>query len=354
MNRFIELLRTNRHAFEQQYNHQLSQDKRRAIGALLSCQNSPQRMSRWTCNHCEHVEQQPLSCGHRHCPQCQHSTTTHWLERQQQKLLPVHYFMVTFTLPFELRTLARTQPKALYQLMFKASSSILKDFASRQGKGELGFTSVLHTHSRRREMHPHLHIIVACGGYDSKNKVWLKGNKEYLFNAFALAKVWRARILEGINQHDTLKLPDYHAKPLPKKWVVDCQKVGYGLPALKYLSRYLYRGVLPDNDIIDITSTTVTFKYKDSQTKTIKHRALPTLEFLWLILQHVLPKGLQRVRDYGFLRGNAKALRWEIMLLLMRTTNWIAPVQTTIKHLAKRVCPCCQHDMSCAGVSRTM
>ncbi len=161
-------------------------------------------------------------------------------------------------------------------------------------------------------------------------------------------------MLDGINQHHTLSLPDYHAKPLPKKWVVDCQQVGYGLPALKYLSRYLYRGVLPDNDITTITSTTVTFKYKNSQTNAVKHRTLPTLEFLWLILQHVLPKGMQRVRDYGFLRGNAKALRWQIMLFLMRTTNWIAPIQTAIKRHAKRICPCCQHDMLCTGVSRTM
>lgn len=354
MSRFIELLRVNRQAFEMQYSQRLSKDKRRAIGAMLSCKNAPQRVSRWACHHCEHVESQPLSCGHRHCPQCQHSTTMNWLKRQTKKLLPVHYFMVTFTLPFELRELARRQPKALYQLMFKVSSSVLKDFASRKEMGELGFTSVLHTHSRRREMHPHLHIIVACGGYDAKNNVWVKANKNYLFNAFALAKVWRARMLEGINKHEILNLPDYRTQPLPQKWVVDCQKVGYGLPALKYLSRYLYRGVLPDNDITTITSTSVTFKYKDSQTKALKYRTLPILEFLWLILQHVLPKGLQRVRDYGFLRGNAKALLSAIMLLLMRTTSWVAPVQTTIKRLAKRICPCCQHEMLCIGVSRTM
>jgi hypothetical protein len=354
MNRFIELLRANRQAFEEQYNQRLSTDKRRAIGAMLSCQSSPQRASHWACNHCDHMEHLPLSCGHRHCPQCQHSTTSNWLARQQQKLLPVHYFMVTFTLPFELRALARAQPKALYQLMFSVSSSVLKDFSSRQHTGELGFTSVLHTHSRRREMHPHLHIIVTCGGYDSSRNVWLKGNKGYLFNEFSLAKVWRARMLERIVRHDNLSLPDHQTQPLPKKWVVDCQKVGYGLPALKYLSRYLYRGVLPDNDITAITNTTVTFKYKDSQTKTLKHRTLPTLKFLWLILQHVLPKGLQRVRDYGFLRGNAKAIRWKIMLILIRTNNWMAPVQQAIKRQIKRVCPCCQHEMSCVGVTRTI
>jgi hypothetical protein len=264
----------------------------------------------------------------------------------------VYYFMVTFTLPFELRALARRQPKALYQCMFSVSASVLKDFASRQKLGQIGFTSVLHTHSRRREMHPHIHVIVASGGYDATTNTWKKGKPNYLFNAFALAKVWRARMLEAINQHDTLLLPDYRTNPMPTKWVVDCQKIGYGLPALKYLSRYLYRGVLPDKDITNITHTRVTFNYQDSQTKTQQSRTLPTLEFLWLILQHVLPKGLQRVRDYGFLRGNAKALRWAIMLLLMRITQWIAPVQKTVKHYAKRLCPCCQHEMLCVGVTQ--
>ena len=353
MSRFIELLRQHHQAFEQHYGDRLSSDKRRAIFAMLSCKNSPQRTSQWACLHCDYSDTQPLSCGHRHCPQCQQATTSTWLARQQQKLLPVHYFMVTFTLPFELRFLANVAPKALYQLMFSVSSSVLKDFASRQNKGQLGFTSVLHTHSRRRDIHPHIHIIVACGGYDSGNNVWLKGDQKYFFNEFALATVWRARILEGISHHDTLTLPDRRAKPLPKKWVVDCKKVGVGLPALKYLSRYLYRGVLADNDITAITNNSVTFSYTDGGTKIVKKRTLPVLEFLWLILQHVLPKGLQRVRDYGFLRGNAKAIRYKIMLILMRSNNWLAPVQSAIKRCAKRICPCCQHEMSCVGVTRT-
>lgn len=174
MSCFIELLRLNHEAFERQYNHQLSTDKRHAISAMLSCKQSPARSSRWTCNHCQHSEEHPLSGGHRHCPQCQHSTTTQWLERQQQKLLPVHYFMVTFTLSFELRALARKHPKSLYQLMFIVSANLLKDFALRQKLGQIGFTSVLHTHNRRREMHPHIHIIVASGGYDAITNAWKK------------------------------------------------------------------------------------------------------------------------------------------------------------------------------------
>tara|TARA_R110002050_G_scaffold267369_2_gene409053 strand:+ start:1180 stop:1632 length:453 start_codon:yes stop_codon:yes gene_type:complete len=139
--------------------------------------------------------------NHRHCPQCIQNTTSQWLTRQKAKRLPVDYFMVTFTLPFELRVLAKQQPKALYQLIFCVTSSILKDFAARQGLGNIGFTSVLHTHSRRCELHPHLHIMVPNGGYDPARKQWRKGKAGYLFNEFALAKVWRARVFEAIKQH---------------------------------------------------------------------------------------------------------------------------------------------------------
>ncbi len=46
-------------------------------------------------------------------------------------------------------------------------------------------------------------------------------------------------MLKAINQHQQMKLPSHY----PKKWVVDCRKVGYGEQAYQYLSRYLYRGV---------------------------------------------------------------------------------------------------------------
>ena len=209
MSTFIDLLRQHHDEFERQFGNQLSHDSRRAIYAMLSCKTGQQGRSQWVCSHC-----------------------------QQSKLLPVHYFMVTFTLLYELRPLARSQPKALYQSMFSVSASILKDFAKRKHGGEIGFTTVLHTHSRQRNLHPHLHIIVVSGSYNKMRNQWHKGDCKYLFNVFALAKVWRARMLEAINHHADLSLAN--TDTLPTKWVVDCRKVGYGLPALQYLSHYLY------------------------------------------------------------------------------------------------------------------
>ncbi len=345
MSTFIDLL----HQHGAELAPLLGADAKRAMYAMLRCKTEQQGHSHWQCNSCQHHDQRPLSCGHRHCPQCQHHCTTGWLARQQQKLLPVAYFMVTFTLPYELRALARSHPKALYQIMFKVASSLLKDFAKRQNKGELGFTAVLHTHSRQRNLHPHLHVLVAGGRYHRAKQQWHHTNQQYLFNAIALAKVWRGRMLDAINQHKALSLP----KAIPAKWVVDCRRVGFGLPALQYLSRYLYRGVLPDKDIISTHNGQVSFRYQDSQSHTSKIRTLPTLQFLTLILQHVLPKGLQRVRDYGFLRGNAKQVLRRIQLLLRVPQRVNLTALQTDNNSATRPCPCCQHPMHCIGVSRT-
>jgi len=345
MSRFINLLRQHQHALLTNYGAQLNQDKRSAINAMLSCKTEQQRQTRWCCHHCHREEQHPLSCGHRHCPQCQHQTTMQWLQRQKSKLLPTHYFMATFTLPFQFRAIAKSQPKALYQTMFSVVNKLLKGFAEQQLQGEIGFTMVLHTHSRKRDIHPHIHVIIPCGFYNRSRQQWYKGDKQFLFHEFALAKVWRARMLDAINQHEQLTLPTRY----PNKWVVNCTKVGYGEHAFEYLSRYLYRGVLADKDIIGITDNTVTFKYQDSETKLIKKRTLPTLEFLMLILQHVLPKGLQRVRDVGFLAGCAKRLRQGIQLLLSNSYRWEQPLKTVVKK-AVRLCVCCQQEMECMGL----
>lgn len=348
MSTFIDVLRRHQDAFEQQYSDQLTPEIKRAVHAMLNCKTEHQGQSQWYCQHCHHDDRLPLSCGHRHCPQCQHRTTTDWLERQKRKLLPVHYYMVTFTVPCELRGLAQAHPKALYQAMFKVASGVLKDFAERARLGQQGFTAVLHTHNRKRDLHPHLHVVVAAGGYDAAKRTWCKGKKSYLFNGLALAKVWRARLLEAVALDARFHLP----MNIPTKWVVDCRKVGYGLPALKYLSRYLYRGVLPDKDILETSDTAVTFRYQNSQTQRTDTRTLPVLEFLWLILQHVLPKGLQRVRDYGFMHGNARRLRLAILLLLAPKLIGPMPTSLAVHSKALRPCPCCDHEMACVGITR--
>jgi hypothetical protein len=260
-------------------------------------------------------------------------------------LLPVEYFMVTFTLPYELRTLAWHHQTVIYNILFATASSTLTDFGlnPKQLGADIGLTAVLHTHTRRLDYHPHLHVIVPGGGVDRAKKQWKKKKGRYLFNAFALAKVFRARFLATMNAAD-LSIP--HS--VPDQWVVDCKYVGKGEPTLQYLSRYLYRGVISEKNIIANRQGKVTFRYIENNTGKSQTRTLNGEHFLWLVLQHVLPRGFRRVRDYGFLHGNAK--QW---LTLVQLVLKVVLDATTPRPRPAFKCPQCQSPMQIQGFSRS-
>lgn len=284
-----------------------------AMEAMRRCRTPDAGQIRLHCPDCQQHALHNQSCGHRSCPQCQNHETSQWLDRQQAKLLPVEYFMVTFTLPFELRSLAWNHQKILYSLLFDTVSSTLRDFGlnSAQLGAEIGMTAVLHTHARNLDYHPHCHVVVPGGGVDRTRRQWRKRKGRYLFNERALAKVFRGRFLAALNEQG-LPIPS----GVPIRWVVDCRHVGNGQSALTYLSRYLYRGVIRERNILTDRNGQVTFSYVDGRTGQTRTRTLPGEDFLWLVLQHVLPKGFRRVRDYGFLHSNAKRTLSLVQLVL--------------------------------------
>jgi len=251
------ILRQFECAFKARYANQILPSMIRAITALLCCRTDAAGSFKLQCTACDQTTVQPRSCGHRSCAQCQNHETSRWLDRQFAKLLPVEYFMVTFTLPYELRWLAWSHQTVVYNILFDCAASTLKDFGLNPDNlgADIGMTGVLHTHSRCLDYHPHCHFIVPGGGIHVRRRQWKKVKGKYLFNAFALAKVFRARCLAALNQAG-LTIPC----GVPKKWVVDCKHVGHGKSALKYLSRYLYRGVINENNIVACEHGYVTFK----------------------------------------------------------------------------------------------
>ena len=300
-------------AFLTKYGTSLLATQFQAIHAIQRCRTPDSGELYIHCTQCEEAHWKPMSCGHRSCPKCQNHEASQWLERQQAKLLPVEYFMATFTLPKGLRSFVWYHQKIVYSILFQCVISTLKDFGLNPDKlgAEMGMTAVLHTHSRQLEFHPHIHVVLPGGGIDKQRRQWKKLTGKFLFNEFALARVFRARFIQAINDGGF-----YLPKGLPKKWVVDCTHVGKGLPALKYLSRYLYRGVLSEKNIVANHNGLVTFQYTESKTGKTQYRTLKGEDFLYLVFQHVLPKGFRRVRDYGFLHANAKKLLSLVQLVL--------------------------------------
>ena len=327
--------------FRDQYAARMTPDQHSALNAVLGCRSAQYGEMLLDCSSCHWQQTRFHSCGHRSCHRCQNHDTTLWLERQTQKLLPVEYFMVTFTLPYALRALAWQHQAQVYGILFACAVSTLKDFGANDRKlgARMGMTAVLHTHSRRLDYHPHVHLVVPGGCLNPQRRQWKKLRGKYLFNAFALAKVFRARVLQSL-QAAGLTLPD----AVPAQWVADCAHVGKGLPALKYLSRYLYRGVMSEKNLIADDGTTVTFRYQDSQSGVTQTRRVKGEEFLWLLFQHVLPKGFRRVRDFGFLHGNAQsALR-----IIQRALGVWVTLPTPRTRTPFR-CHLCKQPMSIVG-----
>jgi len=290
--------------FQVRYSQRITRQQIKAMNAVQTCRTARYGSMALICDNCDWLSARHHACGNRACHQCQHHETSRWLHRQQQKLLPVNYFMVTFTLPAELRGITARHQKVFYNLLMDCAHSTLKTFAGNHPglDSGVGMTAVLHTHTRRLDYHPHVHIIVPAVTVNQLRNQCSKLRGDYLFNAFALAKVFRAKFIEGMIKRG-YSVPSSN----PSKWVADCRLVGKGLPALKYLSRYLYRGVISEKNILSDDGQQVTFGYVESKTGLYKTRTVPGEDFLWLVYQHVLPKGYRRVRDYGYLHGNAKA-----------------------------------------------
>lgn len=326
-----------RERFLARYAKQTSAAQFSALNALQGCHTAQYGELKLTCQACSQQATRYRSCGHRFCNQCQQHSTQTWLERQQRKLLPADYFLVTFTLPFELRPLAKAHSTVVFDQLMQCAASTLKRFGLNKKRfaAELGMTGVLHTHSRRLDFHPHVHFIVPGGGFHRQRRQWHKLKGQYLFNERNLATAFRGAFLRALD------LAGLHPPHTPKQWVAQCENVGRGLPALQYLSRYLYRGVISNANLVHDDGHNITFRYQDSKTKTWQHLILPGEDFIALLLQHVLPTGLRRVRDYGFLHGNAKKL--------LQTLQWILRVArppSTAPAKARFRCPHCRGDMS--------
>jgi len=225
--------------------------------------------------------------------------------------------------------------------MIKLSWETLNTFSQndKQLQETPGVITVLHTHARHLGFHPHVHVVMPAAAINKAHHLWRTKksgkNKPYLFSHTALAKVFRAKMLEAITQAG-FALPVQH----PEKWVVDCKSVGTGEKALIYLGRYLYRGVIREKDIVSCKNGNVTFRYQNSKTKQMAFKTVTGERFLWLILQHVLPKRFRRTRNFGFLHPNSKRLIQVLQILLGLDPN------RALAWIKERLTMCCY---ACGG-----
>jgi len=280
-------------------------------------------------------------CRDRHCPQCQGRATRRWAERQHDHLLPVPYFHVVFTLPHDLNGWAALHPEVIYRLLFESVWTTLDTFGHdpKRLNGQLGMSAVLHTWGQNLSRHVHLHCLVPGGALGDDGR-WHPARSNYLFPVKALSRHFRGamvRLLRRAWQDGQLQRVTRPGEVdrlldtlMGAEWVVyskHCLQHSAGV--VDYLARYTHRIAITDARIVRVDDENVTLRYKDYADQD-RHKTL-TLEgpeFVRRFLMHIVPKGLMRVRHYGFLANRCRRRKLEsVRAALVEAEEPAAPKQ---------------------------
>ncbi len=297
----------------------LTPAQRRALLAISRCRTPELGGHLYRCTDCTETEFAYHSCHHRACPRCGGSRTAEWTQRQTDRLLPVPYFMVTFTVPEQLRPLFAVRPTLLHDLLFTQAAAALQSVADRPRLlgAVLGMIAVLHTWGRQMQHHPHLHFIIPGGGLSPDGTRWVPSRQpDWLLPMKAVAAAFR----RGFDDALRAQAPELYTQVSDAvwrtPWWVHSQHAGSGEAVVRYMARYVFRTAISDHRLVSAETDAVSFSYTDSKSHRPGTCRLSADEFMRRFLQHVLPPGQHRVRYFGWMHPGARARRCVVETLL--------------------------------------
>lgn len=318
-----------------------------AIRLISECHTSALGGTVFTCIDCHEIHCVNKGCGSRNCPNCQQHKGEEWLQKRLDERLPGHHFMITFTVPEELRSFIRTEQKSAYDAMFEASSQALRELVTNPkfiGADLPGFFGVLHTWGRQLQYHPHIHYIVPGGGIDKQSQTWKKSREDFFVSIHALGQVFRGKLHDAFKKRNLLQ----YINPViwSKSFVVNSQAVGNSPEgAIKYLAPYVFRVGISDSRIVSVTNRKVTFTYKKVGSNRQRRTTLDVFEFMRRFLQHVLPKGFMKVRYYGFMSSASRLSMQEVSTMIELANAFEITLTPTVAEQPARpdlsYCPKC-------------
>lgn len=322
---------------------------KKVMRAVMECRTGAFGTAKYGCEKCGAIHELDCACGNRHCPACQIDKAEQWLESQVSKLLPCNYFLLTLTLPEELRQVVRSNQRVAYAAMFSCAYESLKKLAKDKrfiGSPRIGMLGALHTWGGQLQYHPHLHLVVPGGALALNGQSWLPSRQDLFVHTKPLARIFRAKFRDAMEKAGHLNSIDPDV--WRADWVVDSQAVGNGQTTVRYLARYVFRVAISNNRIVNWDNHTVTFKYKDKDAGKWKTMAMDVIEFIRRFLQHVLPSGFMKIRHFGFLNANCKVplqkIR-ELIHLLHDIISRLLPAKQPIQMMPKLKCSQCGHGM---------
>ena len=306
----------------------LSKIQRKVVSLITRCRTGDLGSVHYQCEGCGREHWAGRSCGNRHCTTCGHEKTQLWIEKQRSRLMPVHHFLVTFTVPRELALVLRGSPREGYRCLFDASSQTIRDVgaATRSLRNcRLGFFGVLHTWGRDlRTYHPHIHYVIPGGGVkvDEHGRAvgWQSTPTNFLFHHGTLLRVYQAKLADSLRAAGLYDRVPSEVWQL--KFVVDIQSVGHAEPTLKYLAPYVHRVAISDKRIESVDESSVTYRVRPSKSHRTTSRTVDGSTFVRSFAQHVLPSGFQKIRHYGWMSANSRIKLDKVAWLVWLYLGW--------------------------------
>jgi Putative transposase/Transposase zinc-binding domain len=336
----------------------LSVQQRTVLRALTRCRTAALGGHVDHCGACGYRAISYNSCRNRHCPKCQAQARARWLVAREREVLDVPYVHVVFTLPHALLPLCYRNATRLYTWLFQATAATLQEVAAdpRHLGAEIGVLSILHTWGQTLVRHPHVHCVVPAGGFAPDHRRWIRPKYAGFFLPIkVLSRVFRGKFVEALRRAYTRDELEFASTTEclrdPARWRVfvdtlfDTDWIVYAKPAfggpsavLRYLGRYTHRVAISNHRLMAFDGEQVTFQWRDyahgHQSRTM---TLTGMEFLRRFVQHVLPRGFVRIRQFGYLANHGRTAR----LVLARRLLRYAPPPDTPSPSPTWSCPRC-------------
>jgi hypothetical protein len=356
-----DIVRAAGNRFWEEHKSHFAWVHRKVLDAIVRCRTAALGGHRDKCIRCGHLTASYNSCRNRHCPKCQGNVRAKWLAARSAELLPVPYFHIVFTLPHELSALVLQNKRLLYDLLYRASAATMLELARdpRHLGADVGFLGVLHTWGQNLQVHPHVHYIVPAGGLALDGSRWIDSSRRFFLPVHALSRVFRGKFVAGLNQLFAEDRLQFHGSQLhlaapgcfrnflrqlfQKDWVVYAKPpFGGAEHVLNYLARYTHRVAISNHRLVGFENDRVSFRWRDyAHGGKKKVMTVSADEFLRRFLLHVLPKGLVRIRHFGFFanrrRETALARCRQLLGATARTVRTVAANQLR--------CPACSATM---------
>jgi len=291
------------------------------VEKMLHCGTEGAGYSEYRCMHCgRDVRCVCFTCKSCFCLSCSKGYTDDFVAQVSQVLQPgLKYRHMILTVPEQLRKYFyrdRQKGKLLSALM-RCGHECLEGVVSRavRQKIKIGSIIVVQTHGRSGRYNPHLHIIMTSGGINESTGRWVELgyfpyeiiHRKWQYHLFEMAK-------EIVATDEIKSVIDSLYKMYPKGLVahVTKGKVPEQCRGLaKYLAKYVASPPIAIRRIVRYTGREVTYWYKDHQTKGKEVVTVDVMTFIGRMVQHILPKGFQRVRYYG-LQATKTFKKWVV------------------------------------------